>query len=282
MTAFADLRSEIISYFLVLFPVDSQPDYLERITKRYLAGTYNDDFIERFWNDQAQFLRDDLIDETNRRIRKKASLRYEIMDDIGDRIRGAHYKLNPDPPNVFQDALQHLNPYEFEALAGVILKIAGCHSYWLTPRSHDQGLDAFGYASFLDIQLRWLGSKPEVVFLTQAKHYLKNRVSSNEIREFVGAAALAKFDIYAVQGEKYPELDMRPFAPVALIFVTSGEIKISTKTLARKSGMVVVASDELFQIFRDYWNSGGVMFPKTTKKLVDRLRKEIKGLPLAR
>jgi len=277
-----ELRAEAISYLLTRYPVNGKPQYLKEVISYYLLSKFNADYVERFWTDHGENLCNDLIEETNRRVETGASIRYEILDDIGERIRGAGIARRKDPRTAFQDALQELDPLQFERLAGVLLQWAGCHSTWLTPESHDQGLDAFGYCRFLLGPKKWRFGQPEVVFLAQAKHYLKNRVSSYDVREFIGAAECAKHKVYAVEGGRYPELEVRPLAPIALIFLTSGELKVTAKILAQRSGMIVIASDELFHLCQHYWEKQGLAFPRNKHGYLSRLRKEGLTLPVAR
>jgi hypothetical protein len=250
--------------------------------KKYLYAEFNTDIVDKFWNEQGDRLQAELVDETNKRIEVRASLRYEILDDIAERIRGAGYCTPSDPRSTFQNALHELKPIEFERLAGVLLKWAGCHQAWLTPQSHDQGLDAFGYYDFFSVSSDWLCGKPRVVFFAQAKHYKKNRVSSYELREFIGATECAKHSAYAVKGKKYLELDIPPFMPIALMFLTSGEVKVTAKTLARNTGIVLVASDELFVICEHYWQKSGVKFPRTKCAYLSKLRKAGTGFPISK
>jgi len=283
MREFSEMRGKVLSYLLTVYPFDSKPQFLENVVKDFLTTTYSEELVDRFLNDNVRNLQDDIIKEANRRIEEGASLRFQILDDIGEKIAGATFDQPADPRMVFQDALQNLTPDEFEALSAVILRIAGCVISWKTPQSHDQGLDSFGYAKFFMTEqaIKWLGSCPEIIFLAQAKHYKKEKVNAAEIREFVGSATLAKHAIYAVQGEKYSDLSIRPFTPLALIFVTSGEIKITAKILAQKSGIVLLASDELFQLFIQHWSNGNVKVKYTKSGFTERLRREFKGIPAA-
>jgi len=202
-----ETRADILSFLLTEYPLDSSVRYLEEVARSFLLGEYNEEFVEKFWHDQGTRFREEFVSETNSRIDLGASLRYEVLDDEGEKLRGAGAAARPqDPRLAFQDALQELTPLEFERLAGVLLQWAGCHSAWLTPESHDQGLDAFGYAAFFPVEGLWPSGLPQVVFLAQAKHYIKQRVSSYDLREFVGASECAKHRIYAVQGDRYAEL----------------------------------------------------------------------------
>jgi len=77
-------------------------------------------------------------------------------------------------------------------------------------------------------------------------------------------------------------LEVKPFAPVAMVFITSGELKITAKRHAQSSGMLVVSSDELYTLCIKYWKRSGIEVPKTRRSFLARLRKEGKDLPIAR
>jgi hypothetical protein len=121
-----------------------------------------------------------------------------------------------------------------------------------------------------------------VVFLSQAKHYSKYKVDSSLIREFVGATKLAQHHVYAVHCEKYNDLTFRAFSPVALVYLTSGEISRSAKILAQNAGVILLASDEMYCLFTDYWHRSGAPVPATKRAFTTRLRKETEGFRTAR
>ena len=103
------------------------------------------------------------------------------------------------------------------------------------------------------INIQWIGESPATVFLAQAKHYKKEKVNARDIREFIGASSLAKHKIYAVQhDEKYIDLRINPYSSLVHIFITSEEIKITAKIIALKTGVILLTSSELYEIFADY------------------------------
>jgi hypothetical protein len=249
-----------------------------------MKPTYQDDYTDQFWRGVGGDLQREVVEEYNRRLSEGGSLRFTFLDDAGEKISGACGTPNQAKPEVlFQDALNSLKADEFEALSPLVLKIAGCEPVWATPASHDQGLDAFGYSAFFCTKtIKWKGGIPNVVFLAQAKHYTKYKIDSALIREFVGSVKLAKHDVYAVHSEKYRDLSFRAFSPVALVYLTSGEISHSAKTLAQNAGIVLLASDEIYHVFQDYWQKLKISVPATIKAFKSRLQKDIHGFQVAR
>lgn len=249
-----------------------------------MKPTYQDDYTDQFWRGVGKDLQKEVVEEYNRRLSDGGSLRFTFLDDAGEKISGASGTANQAKPEVlFQDALNALSAGEFESLSPLILKLAGCEPVWATPASHDQGLDAFGFATFFRTnKIKWKGGVPNVVFLAQAKHYKKYKIDSAQIREFVGSVKLAKHNVYAVHSEKYRDLTFRAFSPVALVYLTSGEISSSAKTLAQNAGVVLLASDEIYHIFQEYWHKIGIAVPATIKAFKARLQKDIRGFQVAR
>ena len=284
MSDFQTIRSRFLSYLLCQYPVDSPPQFLEATVRAFMKPMYQDDYIALFWRGAGRDLQSDVVSEYNRRVSEGGSLRFTFLDDVGEKIAGsAGAAAITSPELLFQDALNSLTPEEFEALAPAVLKIAGCVTVWATPASHDQGLDAFGYSKFFESKtLKWKGATPNVVFLAQSKHYEKYKVDSALIREFVGASKLAQHHVYAVHCEKYTDLTFRAFSPVALVYLTSGEVSRSAKTLAQNAGVVLLASDEMYCLFTDYWERINVAVPATQRAFAARLKKEAEGFQTAR
>ncbi|MGO8926451.1 MAG: restriction endonuclease [Limisphaerales bacterium] len=284
MSEFQAIRSRFLCHLLSEYPVNSPPQFLEAVVKAFMKPTYQDVYIDTFWRGTGSELQKEIVEEYNRRLSDGGSLRFTFLDDVGEKIVGSGgASAQPKPEIVFQDALNSLTPEEFEALAPAVLKLAGCIPSWATPASHDQGLDAFGYSKFFESKtLKWKGAAPNVVFLAQAKHYSKYKVDSALIREFVGATKLAQHHVYAVHCEKYNDLTFRAFSPVALVYLTSGEVSRSAKILAQNAGVILLASDEMCSLFTEHWDEGGTPVPATQRAFAARLRKETEGFPTAR
>ncbi len=284
MTDYVRIREEFISFLLSEYPSNSSPDYLENVLKDYFKEKYTKDYLEVFWQNQRDQILDDVVKETNNRVNNNLSLRYFILDDIGEKIIGIDHKKRDLKIN-FQNCLNNIRANQFEKLTAIILKIAGCNQFWITPQSHDQGLDSFGYSEiFSDIEsVEWLGGFPLITYLVQAKHYKKEKVGSFEIREFVGSTVLAKNKIYAVLDKKYNDLDIKIFSPIVYLYITSGEVKYTAKLLAKRSGIILLTSDTIFSVLCNYWKINKVKIPTDTKGFQNLLLAEIKqNIPKAK
>lgn len=278
-----DLKStfhETLAYFMTEYATDSPPSKLEDCIRHYLAGQYTIVVIAEFLERYFEKIRDQLVEEFNDRYDKKHTLRYKILDEVGNEIAGIGDDSQPEKIQ-FQDALNSLSPSEFEALSAYVLQICGCESSWKTPESHDQGIDAFGYMPFLRKATgEWIGAKPRIAFLAQAKHYKKTVVGSKDIREFVGSYDMALHKIYSTVDIRYQDLELLPFAPTALVFMTTEEVPRTVKRLSIRSGIVVLSSDDLFDLLFRPWRSQLKTINKN--RILKTMRRAIKDIPSAK
>jgi len=261
------------------YAVDSPPSHLKDCVESFLLPNYSAEFVSSFISGFLDRVRDVLVNEFNARFEKPHSLRYRFLDEIGEKIEGIG-PSNEKAKIEFQNAINELSSTEFESLSAYILKIAGCETYWRTPESHDQGLDAFGYLSFLErTSGEWFAGVPRLILLAQAKHFSTCKVGSKDIREFIGSSQLAVHKIYSTIDDRYSDLDIPPFCPVGLIFITTEEIPLTVKRLGVRSGMIILSSDDLYDLFIGNW----IAKPKnlTKKRLLKELRRSIKNIPKA-
>jgi hypothetical protein len=173
-----------------------------------------------------------------------------------------------------------LTSAEFEAFSAHILRLASCTRVWKTQETHDEGLDSFGYMPYFRMNNEWVGGCPEVVFLAQAKHYNDTKVGSRDIREFVGSSRLAALKIYSKIDARYRDLEIKPFAPVALVFVTTQEVPRTVKHMARSAGIVVLTSDDLCPLFLSTVTT--VPTPITPAWVTREIRASCQGIPKAK
>ncbi len=272
--------NDVIAYFFSEYPTNARPALLEDVVRAFLIQTQNaetaDGLVRRF----LPLVRETLLGEFNERFRSSYSIRFKLIDDEGHQIAGIG-RLADRERLLFQNALHALTNAEFEGIAAVILKIAGCAPVFRTPESHDQGLDAFGYKSFLQKRKKaWIGAAPQIIFLAQAKHYSECRVGSKDIREFVGSFKLALHQLYSTVDERYEDLTIPPFSPVALIFLTTEEVPGTVKRLATRAGIIVLTSDDLFDLLFVPLKNKPTRI--TEKWLVAQLKPTFQPIPVAK
>ena len=237
--------------------------------------------MEDFWAKMGESVIEDIMQEFNHRTKLELPLRFELIDDVGQKVRG-HAQTEEDLVQAaFQDALMGISHSEFEQLSARILEWAGCTSFWSTPQSHDEGLDAFGLMHLDFPNPRDPDARlPAVSMLAQAKHYLKEKVRTGHVREFVGSGVLAKYGIYSTAADKYTELEMRPFAPIAFFLVSSGEVTRTARGLARRAGVFLLTSQDIFRLCQRHWERKGVPIPDSVASMKRLLKRELRGIPV--
>lgn len=280
MNSYQIAREQLLQFFLTELSEATPSTFVEDLAKEFLLRSHNLEWVNEFWEKIGGDFISDLIDEYNRRIEDGFPIYFEFIDDLGTKVRGW---VNPDIPyntSAFQKALLLLTDTDFERLSGRILQLAGCSHAWVTPKSHDQGLDAFGcYHLFNLPKISSVSNIFESWILIQAKHYNKEMVCSSEIREFIGSVELAKVHAFAVKGEKYPDLNLKHCTPIAYILVTSGEVRRTVHILAEKIGIFLLSAGDLCVIFSTEWETDP---PTSIDELADRLRHEASLVPICR
>lgn len=279
---YEDIREEILVYFLTEFPTDRPVAYVEAIVKQFLSATVGEERAEEFWEKMGELVILDIVQEFNRRSELGLPLRYELADDVGRKIRGRADTDEERIHAVFQEALTSISDTDFEKLSARILQWAGCSSFWSTPASHDEGLDAFGLMN-LDFPTP---NDPEAIFpavsmIAQAKHYSKEKLRTGHVREFVGSGVLASYRVFSTAADKYTELDLRPFTPIVFFLMCSGEVTRTARGLAKLAGVFLITSWDVFQMYRRHWERNGVAVPNSVALMKRLLLRELRGIPVA-
>lgn len=270
---------EVIAHFLTDFPTDTPPRKLDLHIGQLLRVKYANGVVEDFIAKDLGRVQNELVKEHNDRAGGVGSIRYTFADDDAEIIKGIGGMAQADII-AFQDGLNLLTPTEFEKFSAHLLQLASCDRVWHTQETHDEGLDAFGYMPYFKIKNKWIGGSPEVVFLAQAKHYLDSKVGSADLREFVGTSKLAQLKIYSKIDGRYNDLQIKPFAPLALIFVTSQEVPRTVKNMARAAGVVVLTSDDLCPIFLSTVTN--IPAPITSSWVAQEIRAACTNIPKAK
>lgn len=280
MNTYEIAREQLLHFFLTELSKATPATFVEDIAKEFLLRSHNTEWVEEFWENLGEDFIAELVEEYNARIEYGFPVYFTFIDDLGTKIRGWVNPVISYDTASFQRAILLLTDTEFERLSGRILHFAGCRNAWVTPKSHDQGLDAFGCYYLFDIpKISSASNIFQSWIFIQAKHYNKEMVCTSDVREFVGSVELAKSRTFALKGEKYRELDLRPCTPIAYILVTSGEIKRTTHLLADKAGILILSASDLCVIFSREW---GPNQPSTIDELVCKLRDEASQVPICR
>jgi|SRR5277367_42240 len=154
-------------------------------------------------------------------------------------------------------ALRQLSPREFEKLCAGVLQIFGIREPVLTPYSADEGIDFYGQIRledhlFPDANFPGVHNQLIAWMVGQAKHYAEGKVSTPEIRELVGAVALAKARAFGSPGEKYYDLLIRACDPIFYLFFTTGRLSANAWGLLERSGVVGMDGEMLSAFLADH------------------------------
>jgi HJR/Mrr/RecB family endonuclease len=238
------MRRRCVAFFLCGFDPGSGRRRTRDVARELLLQSFSEELVAEFLDVQLSTLQAELVEEVSTRYASGLPLRFQIVDSagVGSKVSGNSDKKSK--ANIaFQEVLHALSPDEFEDLAAVVLKILGCSEVFATPRSHDQGVDAFGYQNVIaDVPH---GVVHHLTWIAQAKHYKSQAVSTNEIRELVGTKELLLAKAFSTIDKKYSELRLLNYAPTAIVLITTEEIPATVRRLAKNSGAFVLAASDL-------------------------------------
>lgn len=153
-------------------------------------------------------------------------------------------------------ALEHLDTSEFETVCGAALYLLGAREYRVTKRSHDQGIDFYGYIILGDIEgsispFFKFTDNMRLWIVGQAKHYVGGKVSTPEVRNLVGSLNLARYKEYASSTSLSQGLNLRSGDPAFALFLTTGTYTRDASHLARASGVLLKDIDDLAKLIAD-------------------------------
>lgn len=279
MIDYEAVKEEILSFFLTEYQPTQAAAYVEAIVKEHLAPIYTVEVIDQFWEQLGLRVIDDLVEEYNVRSTQEWPIPFEFLDSDGTKVVGRSRLPSQPGLDEFQVALLSLTHTEFEELAALVLYLSGCKA-WVTPATHDQGIDAFGFFRLFEEGIGNQGSGPLIWVFVQAKHYTQQRLGSKEIRDTASAVLFASHKIFDQSKAKYTMIDVKEFSPVAILLVTSGDLKRTAKILAVNSGVMLLTTLDLFLLFSKKWGPEYIN-SSSSSSLASRLRGELEGIEVA-
>lgn len=242
-------------------------DWLEQICismKWQSSVSEAQEAAERWNKDFLRAVRDELS-ELNRLGR---FARFAVNSSSEYMLQGAAYIEPRDTADVktakkrrarlyeYVNAFEKLTPVEFEALCSGVLTLFGIEEPTLTRSAVDQGIDFFGKlrlegrllskTTFTSVERQLI-----VWMLGQAKHYKKNRISTIQVRELVGAVELAKSHAFGSDEDQYIELRLRPCDPIFYLFFTTGVFSSYSWKLIERSGVIGMDGEMLAAVLAD-------------------------------
>ena len=243
------IEQQCLSYFLCHFDPEASKRRTIDVTRQFLKKHYSEEKIDEFLDAKLSSLQSLLVAEYNQRSEDGRPLRYKIVDRHaeGSQVEGLAQKSSSRQIS-FQNALKEISATDFERLSAVLLRKLGCETVFFTPSSHDQGIDAFGYKSVIS-DLPY-GVQHKLTWIAQAKHYQSTDISSNSVRDLVGARELLLARVFSTVDDRYSELTLRRYGPTALALVTSEEVPTTVRRMSVNAGIFVFASSDLYEILK--------------------------------
>jgi len=238
-----------LSHFLCQFDPKSRKRLTQDVVREVALEVYSPDKVNEFIDYHLTKFQATLVEEFNQRLADKRPLRFQIADDggIGKIVAGNQQKKVAQEIR-FQNSLHRTSAADFEKLAAIVLRTLGCQEVFSTPSSHDQGVDAFGYQNL--VQPTPYGVTHGLTWVAQAKHYRATQVTTGDVRELVGSKELLVAKVFSTVDERYKELRLRSYAPIAVALITTEEIPTTVRRLADGAGVFVFASSDLFYLLR--------------------------------
>jgi hypothetical protein len=235
-------------HFLCEFDPKSKKRLTNEVVKAVALRVYSSDKVNEFVDDHLTKFQAMLVEEFNARYADKRPLRFQIVDSAGVGSTVAGYRTKVAQEIRFQNSLHRTSAAEFEKLAAVVLKILGCKNVFSTPSSHDQGVDAFGQQVLVEPTPYEVTHM--LTWIAQAKHYKATQVATANVRELIGSKELLIAKVFSTVDERYKELRLRIYAPIAVILITTEEIPATVRRLADGAGVFIFASSDLFHLFK--------------------------------
>lgn len=238
-----------LSYFLCRFDPRSKKRLTRELVRQIASEVYSKEMVDDFIDTNLAQFQALIVDEFNNRFNDGRPVRYQIADaqGIGKIVAGNHARRLTGEIR-FQNSVNRLSPGEFEMLAAVILRRLGCYEVFSTPSSHDQGVDAFGHYTL--VKPSPYGVTHRLVWIAQAKHYMDTKVTTGDVRELVGSKELLIAKAFSTVDERYRELQLRCYGPIAIALVTGEEIPTTVRRLADNAGIYVFASSDIFHLLQ--------------------------------
>jgi len=262
-----------LSHFLCQFDPKSKKRLTRDVVKEVALRIYSPDKVNEFIDYHLTKFQTTLVEEFNQRYADKRPLRFQIADAAGvGRIVAGYQRKKLTKEIRFQNSLHRISPADFEKLAAIVLRILGCKDVFSTPSSHDQGVDAFGYQVL--VQPTPYGVTHGLTWIAQAKHYLATQVTTGDVRELVGSRELIVAKVFSTVGERYRELRLRSYAPIAIALITTEEVPTTVRRLADGAGVFVFAASDLLYLL------GPSLKEHTLTAVQTFIRKQAKGIPV--
>lgn len=163
---------------------------------------------------------------------------------------------------IIREYLSQLSARDFEILCKRILTFLGVLDPHASRSSADEGVDFYGVAPFgriLRPRALPLGSEKQlnVWYIGQAKQYDETSVSTDELRDLIGATAMARSKVFASSTDPLSHFKARLCDPIISLIVTTGRFTRDSVSLLKSAGIMGMDGLQLSQFLAD--NEAGII-----------------------
>ena len=113
----------------------------------------------------------------------------------------------------------HFSPTKFEKLSALVLNCFNYNNYFITKKTHDQGIDLIAYSDHFKAFFNINSSYRHYIF-GQCKKYTKNYVDTKDIQNLWGSMEMFRSRTFSLKdpSKVYSEFILKKFTPIHLIF----------------------------------------------------------------
>ncbi|EKO3416133.1 restriction endonuclease [Vibrio fluvialis] len=202
---------------------------------------------------------------------------YCIIDKIDENY---NYQLNSRFLSRYRALESYLNTNvtaeSFERLCAYYLQMVGCEQVQVTRKSDDQGLDFYGRLP-LQVKEHYRTQMTNHYLVGQAKLYT-NKVSTMEIREFIGSVEMLKRRISSNDNYVYElSSSINMFTSLTPIFIASSSFTSEAAELCRRVSIKCVN----IVVFLSMLTSDNHIFDSSNQLLSSKLEQHIAKISLA-
>ncbi len=262
--------SDIVRHLETELGIDGRSIHLKSAIEQVLVESSESPLVAAERAEKLFAATRQLIDERDQELTSSGGIPIlRLQGASSDLVSGSCFVLNTDEPMVasakatrifaadIQEQMRDLSFSEFELFGRRVLQQLGADNAKVTASSNDQGIDFYG-----EISVAQFGGLPEGFFhlshnvrftiVGQAKHYPKNKIGPNLVRELIGAMSLSRTRTFSNEKvDLFDGVSVSPFGPLLAVFFSTGEFTSGAKELARKAGLIVFSGSQLATYLAD-------------------------------
>lgn len=135
----------------------------------------------------------------------------------------------------------HYSPTKFEKLSALLLNCFNYNNYFITKRTHDQGIDLIAYSDHFKTFFNINSSYRHYIF-GQCKKYMKHYVNTKDIQNLWGSMEMFRSRTFSLKdpSKVYSEFSLKKYTPTHLIFSSGYFFSEDALTLCDNSDIITL------------------------------------------